>query len=427
MRVGVFVDDLRIQNINISQPEQGNPGVGGTPFCFAMLLRFMKMYYPEMELYFYHGNRNVIWPAVNCEQYVSDVYSAARIAKRDNCDCFLFRFGVEGDDLYCLFDELKLKAIGWEHNFIDYSKLEQIKNHPYFVRNVFVGCAQYYRYIDHDAIKKCTVIENMLFSEHIPNYKTVSNKNVIYAGQISELKGFSYFIKKWKEIIEKVPDAALYVMGNGKLYNRNSELGPLGLADINYEKTFMDCITDENGKILESIHFLGVVGKEKNDYFGQSRVGVVNPVGSETLCITALEMEASGLPVVSRRKNGTLYSIDEGKTGLLFDTPDEMVESIVSLLNDDDRYIKHHANGPGFVKSNFSPELICSRWYDLFLSVCTNKDSWIEIKNNKSHKPIDKAITINRALRKVFKFLPPLCWYSYYLRKIRGYHDKRSM
>lgn len=63
--------------------------------------------------------------------------------------------------------------------------------------------------------------------------------------------------------IKKVPQAQLYVIGGGNLYNRNAVMGKYGIATQEYENEFMPYITDDDGKILPSVHFCGILGKEK--------------------------------------------------------------------------------------------------------------------------------------------------------------------
>ena len=45
MKVFVYIDDKNFLNTNLSHPDLGNPGIGGTPYCFALLLFFYKIYY----------------------------------------------------------------------------------------------------------------------------------------------------------------------------------------------------------------------------------------------------------------------------------------------------------------------------------------------------------------------------------------------
>lgn len=76
------------------------------------------------------------------------------------------------------------------------------------------------------------------------------------------------------------------------MYDRNQEMGKYGIASKEYEESFMSYLTNSDGKIMDSVRFLGIVGTEKEDIFIQSAVGVVNLTAiGETFCLSAIEME----------------------------------------------------------------------------------------------------------------------------------------
>ena len=73
------------------------------------------------------------------------------------------------------------------------------------------------------------------------------------------------------------------------MYNNNARLGSYGIAEYFYEKKILKPITGDNGQILPSVHFCGVMGAEKFDILNESKVGVPNPSGlTETFGITAV-------------------------------------------------------------------------------------------------------------------------------------------
>ena len=90
---------------------------------------------------------------------------------------------------------------------------------------------------------------------------------VTYVGSLVPAKGFHRLAQIWPEVISKVPNAELYVIGNGKVYDRNAKLGKYGISQSDYENQFMKYLTDDEGEILKSVHFCGIVGKEKRDIF----------------------------------------------------------------------------------------------------------------------------------------------------------------
>ena len=71
----------------------------------------------------------------------------------------------------------------------------------------------------------------------------------------------------------------------------------------------MKHITNDN-QVLPSVHFLGVLGEEKNDLLLKCRVGVPNPSGNtETFGFTAIEMQSMGCNITTMKCSGYLDTV----------------------------------------------------------------------------------------------------------------------
>jgi glycosyltransferase involved in cell wall biosynthesis len=57
----------------------------------------------------------------------------------------------------------------------------------------------------------------------------------------------------------------------------------------------------------------------------------INTSINEGMCLAILEAMALGVPVIARRNTGNASLVQNGKTGLLFDTPDQAVEHLIEL------------------------------------------------------------------------------------------------
>ena len=138
-------------------------------------------------------------------------------------------------------------------------------------------------------------------------------------------------------------------------------MGKWGIAEENYEKVFMPYLLDKNGKILSSVTFYGKMGNEKYEILGKTKVGVPNPGGYETFCISALEMQLYGSLVTTIQKGGfidTVYNRDH-----LYHSTNQLTSYIVKLLNETDNdYNKFLL----FFDKNFSFKEICKQWNTLF-------------------------------------------------------------
>ncbi|WP_332400851.1 glycosyltransferase [Lactococcus laudensis] len=159
--------------------------------------------------------------------------------------------------------------------------------------------------IDHNIFNKFFYIYNAINLDNYPIRDNVQENNIIcFVGSITPAKGFHVLAKQWPKIKKKIPDAKLYVIGSGNLYDRNQRLGKFSIAESTYEKTFINYLTDRNGAISSDVKFFGVLDNNlKIEVMNKAKVGVVNPTArGETFCISAIEFEALDIPVVSRKK-----------------------------------------------------------------------------------------------------------------------------
>lgn len=259
-------------------------------------------------------------------------------------------------------------------------------------------------YRDHKAFLKSSYIYNGMPVEYMkilmPELPALSERphEVTYIGSIVDYKGFHLLAKAWPEVLKKVPDAKLNVIGSGKLYDRNAKLGKYGIAEESYECQFMPYLTDSNGKILPSVKFWGVLGIEKNDVLKQTKVGIPNPSGiSETFCITALEMQAMGCLVTTIDFGGFRNTVYR-KAGLLYKNPKDLARCISDLLKAKDNDINGFYD---FMGKQFAFEKIAKDWINLLLSL--KKENETLSYDNREH---DFLMSLREWNRKVKAWLP---------------------
>lgn len=368
MKIGLYFDDKSYIGKDFRNPENGNPGIGGTPFCFLMLAKYYSEAFPNDELFFFHE-------ANNTQNNFSERYKVVTLCPdkiADKCICegidLLVLTLARYSQLASLLEEKGIKCVVWVHNFLTYNSLLLLRRSNSATRIVFVGKEQYDRYIDDPIICKSVCIMNM-FNTDCQEYKRIDTKTriVTYTGAIVPSKGFHYIAKYWKRILKEVPDAELYVMGTGALYNNNAKLGKFGIAEESYENKFMKYLLNEKGVIIPSVHFLGVVGPEKIYYYQRTRLGIINPTARTEICpISALEMASCEIPIVSRNRNGMLDVIINGKTGILVNNSRAFCKVVIRLLQDDDLNIKYGNAAKSFVSKKFNPYDIVSEWHKLF-------------------------------------------------------------
>lgn len=371
MKIALYFEDKGFNNIDLSNPEDGNNGIGGTQFCFVMLAYQLLKKNEIDKVTIFHFNKNRLPNGIN-DVIISSREEMLKILHSDSQYILIFK-AVDDYKFLEEIEALKIRSIAWAHNYIYDKLLNVMNNNEYVKRVIFVGKEQYDRYIDHDIIKKSSYIFNMYYSKgdklrNIPEVPAVT-----YTGSLVYAKGFHVLAAMWKEIIKEVPNAQLYVIGSGQLYDRSSKLGKYNIAEEKYENSFMPYLV-ENGDIMPSVHFLGVLGSEKKDIYKITTVGIINPTArTETFGISAVEMEAFGIPVVTKKANGLLDVIVNNKTGYLCYTPKQMKDKIIYLLKNKKINIEMGNNAKGFVEKSFSPELIVEIWIAIFEDIYNDR------------------------------------------------------
>ncbi|MGJ8673007.1 glycosyltransferase [Rubritalea sp.] len=170
-------------------------------------------------------------------------------------------------------------------------------------------------------------------------------------------------------------NAKLKVIGSGKVYDRGATLGRYGIDQADYEDRFMRYLTDENGEILPSVEFLGLMGAEKFEVMRKATVGVVNPTGLTENCPgSALEFQACGVPVVSAAKGGLRDTVADAKTGILVRDTKGLSEAIVRLLTDQSLNEQMGAAAQSFVSGKFGYDSVCRSWASLLDCVVEDKN-----------------------------------------------------
>lgn len=422
MKIGLAFPDSGLHSIIIPDPSLGNPGIGGTQYEFALLAQKLLEKYPDTEVYMYHYQDNV-FPKGVIARRIKDDREAVYTASRDGVDLLLF-YSNKKKAWYAYLEEYQVAGVAWAHNYFEEFSIGQylcVKKSKYVVRIVFVGKEEYEAYVDTDLIQKATYIFDMVCTETIPERIDANTREVTYLGAITKSKGFHVLAKAWKDVVKKVPEATLNVIGSGATYRRReSVLGDYNIASKAYERRFIRYITDGDGRILDSVKLWGNVGEEKTEILSRTRVGVVNPSSSpETFCISAVEMERQGIPVCGRREFGLLDTVVNGKSGLLSKTKRGLADNIVQLLADDSlnmrlgRYAREHAQ-------KFDADVIISQWYDLFCNIINQKEELYRAPQDnfgndfKWLRVISRFVRFNLRLR----FLPPVTELIMYVRKL---------
>ena len=171
MRAAVILDDSGFSNIDLSHPERGNPGIGGTWFEMGMLLRYLPGNKGIDNITVFHKTSSNKFASQADEEIYSTMKHLAVLLRKAKPDIVI----VRNDLAYAkVLEKIKMPFILWAHNFLETDSLSELMSYYYLKKVVFVGKEQYDRYIDHPIIRKCTFIYNMfVFNRH--EYKREKN------------------------------------------------------------------------------------------------------------------------------------------------------------------------------------------------------------------------------------------------------------
>ncbi|MDD2218301.1 MAG: glycosyltransferase family 4 protein [Eubacteriales bacterium] len=423
MKIGLYIQLFNLNNIMIHEINKGNPGIGGTEYLL-LSLTYLLSKHPGYDVTVYCRN-NVDTSMSEVRLFhVEDIYEAIIMANSGGIDYFIFTPNA-GKEIYKLIDSLKLNSIAWMQNRFTSEIARHLSECKYIKRTVCASREQYDCLIDHSLCCKSVIIKNMVFDNKIMGGGEYHQPVITYMGHLSYSRGFHIVARQWKKIVNKVPNAQLYVLGSATLYKENVHLGEFGIAEQGYENLFRKHITDSNGKLLDSVHFLGRMGIDKNQIFSKTIVGIVNPLSREMGPLSALEMEICSIPVVSINRYGQLEAILNKHTGLLFNHKNNLWRNVVKLLRNKQYYDGMSQNARNYVLEHYSPSKIINQWVVMLsgdleekVEIITpgknflNDYKWLRIINRKlkSHRP--------------FKNMPSLLDYEkygkYMFRRLTG-------
>lgn len=425
MKIAFYLPNKNCQ-ADCTQIDKGNPGIGGTEYEIIAIVYYLTLYY-KSNYYFtlIAQNTKGLPTSINCLQ-AQNLRESITICEGNDYDLLIVVATKEAEVTLNNYSGKKLKIIIWGHSFLTRKSLNTFAQLRNIVRIVCVGNEEAELFIDNQAYKKTNVIFNafpLTYNKSLYVPFDMRKNEVTFLASIVPHTNFHILAKAWKSVIEKIPDAHLNVIGSGNLYNNNAKLGKWGIAEESYEKLFMPYLLDDNENILPSVTFHGKLGIEKYEILGKTKVGVPNPGGYETFCISALEMQLYGSRISTIKSGGfidTVYDLDN-----LYSKVEQLADNIIMHLKSTDN---NHSEFMLFAENRFSFKKITNDWITLFSDIKANK--YIPI----NYKPINHDLLhsirrANRVLKNFMwggKYLPTTMYYqtifNYIKKKIICHH-----
>ena len=425
--IAFFLENHLIPAIDFSHPFNGNPGCGGTEYLFSALPSYLKLYLKNAYNFTILANSCVNLPGDIPNKEVHTLLDALHVSASSNCDFFVFRPRRKLDQEFLAeLSFLNQDCIAWLHITPEPSYLRALSLHANIRAIVCVEHEQYEQIKDIPNSHKLTYIVNGFDSAHIQNCVYHDNifrymscpLSVVYVGAINIQKGFHVLARVWPKIITHVPNARLSVIGSGSLYGTDITLGPLGVADLDYESRYiLPYLVSPDGSLLDSVEFLGRLDQAKYDYMSRAAVGVVNPTGQTENCpASALEFASLGVPVVSGAFYGMMDTVLHGHTGLLGFNDRHLISNIVYLLKQRKVAFRFGCNGREFVKDRYSYSKVAGEWDKLFSALLQSQSLLAKPQKDNVFRHYKYIVFLNSILQNIFGRL--VSWPTFYGLKI---------
>ena len=358
--------------------DKGNPGVGGTQYLFLITVIMLNRLYGSnyalllTDVCFSNADRCLV------TEYAENEGAAIRYCEKNNIDNLVINANA-ADRVDPKIFETTVDIMLWAHNTLSAKRQRIAANTKSIKWVVCVSESQFKNMKDTPCFGKCTFINNVI-PEYFYDHATLtdySEEKAAYVGSLMPQKGAHDLIEIWRTVEKQCPHAQLYIFGGANLWNENIVLGGTGAADV-----FYDRILKKRLKKLahpENIHFMGAKGWEYIDKFVSTfRLGIVNPshyMRDETFCLSAVEMAAHGLPVISRqRHDGLQTTIIHGKTGYLEKNNKDIAERIINILLQPDESKRLGLSGRKY-SANFTAETIVGKWNECIVKNGSNQFS----------------------------------------------------
>lgn len=409
IKVCFYHPDKTFPDVDCTHLGKGNPGVGGSDYALLLVAEKLAITSDKLSVFVATQSNNPRIPVANGKLhrlYAKDQSVLLKEIIDNGISVIVFRYGIIcTDDEFFVKIQGKAKVVIWCHNTVPLDDLNKFCKIDSVGRLISVTKEQMDLYIDHNAYKISDYIYNALPEELISDSRKSivpyldRPKNVVYMGSLVPAKTFHILAKAWPEVLKKVPEAQLYVIGSGQLYSREQSLGKYGIAEASYENSFMQYLTNDKGDILESVHFMGVLGSEKNDVMRNARVAVPNPRGdTETFCICAIEMQLAGCLLTTISMSAYLDTVNP-QFSILYNNTNKLAESIIKLLNYN---VNHNIDDEiDFVDYKFNLNNIITEWERLFTTCLWDGSHIHPFKLTHPNYKLKWLRNINRTIRDI--------------------------
>ena len=182
MKICFWYDDTNYCDDAYLMPDQGNDGMAGTQYEYAMLMKYYSKLFPQDSIFAFHTTKNRLLPEI-VDYIYKDTNDALAFIESQGMDIVVFTVGQTDDTYKAISDfSYNVKFIAWAHNHIPYHELVNLRNNKKINRVVCCGRELYDMYIDDIIINKMCFIFNMYKQDCLGRRKVNDSRTVVYVG-----------------------------------------------------------------------------------------------------------------------------------------------------------------------------------------------------------------------------------------------------
>jgi len=360
--VAFFLDNSALQKVDFSRPLDGNPGAGATEFMTVLVASELSKRSVDVTLL---TTATGLFPSELKVNRVKDIHEAIQYSATNQLILVIRAYISDFETiLERINDHRDLKVLIWAHLTPNQDSLKTIAKISQVKAVICLENNQRVRMGDSLAHRKLLTIPYGITgnTQLVPTSKNPNT--IVFVGALVPQKGFHLLADAWPKIEKAIPDAKLYVFGSGQLYDSRIDLGPHGIATKDYENRIFRKLSKDS----HNVEFLGNGNPAlRNSVVDNCKLGIVNPSAqTETFCLSAVEFEQRGVPVVGGRKYGLLDTVKHKKTGYLVSNPSNLHKYIIRLLRNNSRIETLGHQAQQFVFEKFNLSMVIDRWYNVF-------------------------------------------------------------
>ena len=250
--------------------------------------------------------------------------------------------------VFKLFPFVKFKLIHTSHNVFNYGQLFRYARCDLLtgVSKSVVGNLIYFFRFKKERVK---LIYNGI-AEYKGDFLPNESNSAVVVGRLSIQKGHIYLLKAWKKVIKQIPEAILYIVGNGEL---REELE-------NFVLSF---------NLYQNVVFVGFC-PNPTEWMLKTEFGIL-PSLWEGLPLFPIEAFSVKRTVVATAVDGTPEVVIDKETGLLVPPKDVeiLAEAIIFMFKNPECRKEMAENGYGLFKEKFTINKMLKRYEQVYQKV----------------------------------------------------------